>query len=139
MPTMDELSRWPREMVGKFFKWLDAIIQSHPLLMDPNAQERHHLLVKQFARYFKECGIPIDEFQIIMRAADHRLKPDGLHTGKGRGGDWNAEWDKFIKDWPDSDNSPKHQERIHDKLEEMKKRYRIDEKTILSPGKSRSW
>jgi hypothetical protein len=73
-----------------------------------------------------------------------RLKAEGegrggLHTGKGRGGDWNTEWKEFIRQWPDPDNSPEHQERIENKLKDMKKRYRIDEKTILSPGKSKSW
>jgi hypothetical protein len=138
MPTMDELSRWPREMVGQFFKWLDTLLQNNPLLINPNALERHHLLVKRFAQYFMDCGLDVESFVIIMRAADHRLKPDGLHTGKGRGGDWNSEWKEFIDQWPDPDNSKKHQGRIREKLKDMKKRYRIDEKKILSPGKPRS-
>jgi len=78
-----------------------------------------------------------------MTAAHHRLKgeegePGGVHTGKGRGGDWNSEWKKFIRQWPDPDNSKEHQGRIREKLEDMKKRYGIDEKTILSPKGPRS-
>jgi len=143
MPTPEELYRWPREMVRRFFRYIDTIIQNNPVLMDRNAPEEHHMLVKQFAQYFMECGLTLKEFTVIMTAAHHRLKgeegePGGVHTGKGRGGDWNSEWKKFIRQWPDPDNSKKHQGRIREKLEDMKKRYRIDEKAILSPKGSRS-
>ena len=91
LPTTEELSRWPREVVRGFFRWLDALLQNNPLLIDPNALERHHELPKKFIKYFMDCGLNIEEFVIIMRVADHRLKPDGLHTGKGRGGAWVSE------------------------------------------------
>jgi hypothetical protein len=140
MPTPEELSHWPGQMVRQLFQWIDALLQSSPLLMDPNALERHHQLVKKHAQYFMECGLSIEDYVVILKAGDHRLKgaegqPGGVHTGKGRGGDWNREWDEFIKQWPISDDSKKHKDRIRNKLEDMKKRYRIDEKAILSPGK----
>lgn len=42
---------------------------------------------------------------MIMRVSDHRLRAQGegrggVHTGEGRGGDWNCEWAKFIEDHP---------------------------------------
>jgi hypothetical protein len=77
-----------------------------------------------------ECGLTLDNYITIMTAAEHRLKgeegkPGGVHTGKGRGGDWNREWKEFIEEWPNPDNSKKHQDRIKEKLEDMKKRYGI--------------
>jgi hypothetical protein len=143
MPTREELSRWPRQMVRRIFQWIEAISQSNPVLMDRDALERHHQLVKKHAEYFMECGLSIEEYVVILKAGDHRLKgedgqPGGLHTGKGRGGDWNREWDEFVKEWPKPDDSREHKGRIRNKLEDMKKRYRIDEKAILSPGTSGS-
>ncbi len=134
LPTTDELSRWPKEMVRQFFRWLDTLLQNNPLLIDPNSLEGHHSLPRKFVNYFLDCGLRIDDFIMIMRLADHRLKPDGLHTGKGRGGDWIREWDEFIDKYP-ADDSPEHQERIKNRLDEMVKQYGIDKKILLSPTK----
>ncbi len=124
LPTTDELSRWPREMAQEFFRWIDALLQNNPLIIDRNALERHHGLPREFVRYFLHSGLKIEDFLSIMRAADHRLKPDGVHTGKGRGGDWNSEWNEFIEDNP-PENSKAHQDRVKQKLEQMKKKYGI--------------
>jgi Predicted lipoprotein of unknown function (DUF2380) len=132
LPTTEELSRLPREMVREFFRRLDTLLQNNPLIIDPNALERHHGLSKEFINYFLDCGLNIEEFIIIMRAADHRLKPDGLHTGKGRRGDWNEEWRQFIKQYS-AKNTPEHRERVRNKFNEMINKYGIDEKAILSP------
>jgi hypothetical protein len=118
LPTTEELSRMPKELARQFFQWLDTILQNNPLLIDPNSLERHHGLPKAFINYFLDCGLKIEEFIMIMRAADHRLKPDGWHTGEGRGGDWNREWEDFIKQYP-AMNTPEHQERVRDKLKQM--------------------
>ncbi|HMK36131.1 MAG TPA: DUF2380 domain-containing protein [Desulfomonilaceae bacterium] len=141
MPTMDELSRWPREMVGQFFKWLDTILRNNPLLIDPNALEGHHGLPLAFITYFMDCGMEVDEFIMIMRASDHRLKdgPEGrggVHTGKGRGGAWNREWREFIRDHP-RENSKERQEQIRDKHNEMVKTFGLEGKYILSPKRPR--
>ena len=39
---------------------------------------------------------------MLLTAAEHLLKPDGMHTGEGegRGGRWNNEWKKFMADNP---------------------------------------
>jgi hypothetical protein len=141
MPTMDELSRWPREMVGQFFKWLDTILQNNPLIIDPNALERHHGLSKEFIGYFLDCGMELDEFIMIMRASDHRLKAEGggrggVHTGKGRGGDWNTEWREFIEDHP-PENSEERKEQIRDQFNKMVKKFGLEGKYILSPKRPR--
>jgi Predicted lipoprotein of unknown function (DUF2380) len=133
MPTLEEISRLPRELIREFFRRLDAILQNNPLLMDLNALEGHHGLPRKFVNYFLDCGLRIDDFMIIMRLADHRLKPDGLHTGKGKGGDWNRDWEEFIDKHP-PENTREHQERIKNKLNEMVKKYGIDKKSVLSPS-----
>ena len=134
LPTTEELSRWPKEMVRQFFRMLDGLLQNNPLIIDPNALERHHGLPKNFVDYFLDCGLEIEDFIIIMRAADHRLKPGGLHTGKGRGRDWNTEWDQFIEHNPLT-YTLKDKERVTKQLDEMVKKYGIDKKIFLSPSK----
>jgi hypothetical protein len=138
LPTTDELSRWPRDLARQFFRILDATLQNNPLVIDPNALEGHHGLPKDFIKYFLDCGINIEEFVIIMRVADHRLKPKGVHTGKGRGGDWNREWEDFIEQHP-PENSKERQSQISDKLKEMIEKYGIDKKAILLPEKAKRW
>jgi len=55
-----------------------------------------------------------------------------VHTGEGRGGDWNREWREFIEDHP-PENTPEHKERVKQKLDEMVVKYGIDKKAILLP------
>jgi len=86
---------------------------------------------RHFIKYFLDCGLEIKEFMMIMRAADHRLKPDGWHTGKGKGGDWLREWDDFIEDHP-PENTEKRQTQIKNKLKEMLEKRGVDLETILS-------
>jgi len=136
LPTTWELVRWPKEMAKAFFRWLDAMLRNNPMLIDPNQLQRHHGLPIEFIKYFLDCGMEIEEFIIIMRLADHRLKPDGLHTGQGRGGKWNTEWREFINDNP-PENSRKQQDKIKNKLEKMKKKYGINEKALLPPAPPR--
>ncbi len=141
LPTTDELFRLPKEMVKKFYDSLDRLLQNNPLLIDPNAFEGHHGLPKKFINYFLDCGMELDEFIMIMRAADHRLKAEsegrgGVHTGKGRGGDWNTEWEKFIDRHPAEDSEERRDE-IRDKFNEMVKTFGLEGKHILSPKKNR--
>ncbi len=124
LPTLEEISRLPKQIARDVLSCVDTYSQSNPLLIDPNAMERHHGFPKKLLEYFLDSGVNIEKFIIIMRAADHRLKPDGLHTGKRRGGDWNTEWDEFIKTNPPQ-NTEAHREKIQEKLEEMKKKYGI--------------
>jgi|GEM_PF-1621325 len=132
LPTTEEISRLSRELQRQFWGWLDALLQNNPLLMDPNALERHHGLPKEFVKYFLDCGLTIKEYLIILRLADHRLKPGGVHTGEGRGGDWNREWRQFIHKYP-AKNTREHQDRVKKKLDEMAVKYGIDKKAILLP------
>jgi hypothetical protein len=132
LPTLEDIFRLPDSL---FWRWFDRMMQNNPLLIDPNALERHHQLPKKFVKYFKDCGIGIDAFIIIMRAADHRLKPEGLHTGEGKGGNWNSEWEEFIKANPVPEDTEKRKREIKDKLNEMIVKYGIDKNKILSSAK----
>jgi RHS repeat-associated protein len=60
--------------------------------------EGHHLLPQEFRQKFEEAGLDIDSDEYIREISkqDHRLKPDGLHTGTGRGGDYNQAWRDFF-------------------------------------------
>jgi hypothetical protein len=122
-PTLEEISKLPEKLVRELFRWLDAFYENNPLLIDPNALERHHQLPKEFINYFVDCGLNIEDFVIIITAAIHRLKSSkGLHTGEGRGGDWNTEWRQFIKENPLT-YTPEDKKRVEKKLKEMKKKY----------------
>ena len=73
--------------------------------------ERHHLLPKQFENYFKRADLEIEEYTVDLSRSDHRLKPDGLHTGPDN---WNSVWKKFIDDNPVPDK-----DRILQQLDKM--------------------
>jgi hypothetical protein len=118
-PTLEEFSQWPRAMVRAFFQWYDAFLANNPVLMDPDALERHHDFIRERIDYFIEAGLNIEEYTRILRAGEHRSKDEGgLHTGEGegRGGWWNNEWRKFIKDNPIADK-----DKIFRKRDEMEK------------------
>ncbi|MFZ5868246.1 MAG: DUF2380 domain-containing protein [Thermodesulfobacteriota bacterium] len=122
-PTLDELAQLPEELVRKLFRWFDAFYRNNLFIIDPNALERHHQLPKEFVDYFVDCGLNIEDFVVIITAARHRLKlGKGLHTGEGRGGDWNTEWRQFIEENPLT-YTPKDKKRVEKKLKEMKKKY----------------
>jgi hypothetical protein len=74
--------------------------QDNALLMDPNKIEIHHLLPEQLLGYFAKYGIDINdpEFLLPMTAGDHRLKPDGVHTGP-----WLDSWNGQMSQWLDGD------------------------------------
>jgi len=120
LPTTAEFLRWPAEMARRYIRSLNTFLQRYPFLIDPNAPERHHGLPKQWEKHFKDAGINIEEFIIVMTVAKHRLKPDGLHTGKGRGGDWNTRWKKFFSDNKPT-NTPEFQRKVRKEYEKMKK------------------
>jgi len=56
--------------------------------------EKHHLLPVQFKKFFERAGLDIEKYTIYITQADHRLAPNGLHTGSNN---WNKVWDDFIK------------------------------------------
>lgn len=119
LPTAGELFRLPEEMARRYIRGLKALLQKYPFLIDPDALERHHGLPKQWQKHFKAAGIDIEEFVIVMTVAKHRLKPHGLHTGKGRGGDWNTRWKKFFRE-NDPENTPEFRSKIIEEYEKMK-------------------
>jgi hypothetical protein len=134
LPTTQELYRWPNQMAREFFRWLDAVLQDNPLLTDPNSLEGHHNLPKEFVKYFLDCGLKVKDFMMIIKAGQHRLLPDGWHTGEGRGGEWNREWRQFIKYHP-PENSEERQDQIVDQLEKMLRKRGVDPERVLPPRK----
>lgn len=65
---------------------------------DPSSVvERHHLLPKQFEPYFKRAGLDVEDYTMDLPKSDHRLKPDGLHTGPNN---WNKQWGEFFDEYP---------------------------------------
>jgi hypothetical protein len=67
-----------------------------------NAIEQHHLLPNQFAQQFADAGLNPENFKIPLTAAQHRLLPDGIHTGPS-GESWNGVWKSFLKSNPSAD------------------------------------
>jgi hypothetical protein len=132
LPTTQELYRWPSQMANEFFRWLDAILQNNALLVDPNALEGHHNLPKEFIKYFLDCGLKVKDFMMIIKAGQHRLLPDGWHTGKGPGGEWNGEWREFKKTHP-PENSERRRTQIRNQLRGMLERRGVDPDTVLPP------
>ena len=82
------------------------------------ATEIHHMLPRQFDTFFKRVGLDIENYTISMPKADHRLKPDGVHTGTDN---WNSQWKDFFDN---TVNATKEQ--ILTKLDDMKKFFKID-------------
>jgi len=120
-PSVDEALRLPNDVVRSFIQWLDSALNNNILIIDPNSLEKHHGLPKAFVKYFKDAGLKIADYIIILTAAQHRLKPGGVHTGEGRGGDWNTEWENYIKR-----NRVPDRDKIERKLGRMKKKYGIE-------------
>ena len=58
--------------------------------------EHHHLLPREFQKYFEAAGLDIDspEFIIELPRDAHRLRPNGLHTGPEN---WNKLWKEFFQ------------------------------------------
>ena len=82
------------------------------------AKELHHLLPRQFESFFKKVNLDIEDYKISLDKADHRLKPDGLHTGSDS---WNKQWKTFFEETVDATK-----EQILKKLDDMKKTFKID-------------
>lgn len=61
--------------------------------------EEHHLLpqAKEFTEFFRRADLNIEDYTIYLQKAEHRLKPDGIHTGTEN---WNKVWKQFKNDNP---------------------------------------
>jgi hypothetical protein len=55
--------------------------------------ERHHNLPTEHQPYFKSAQLDPERFTTYVPTMNHRLKPDGLHTGENH---WNKQWTDFI-------------------------------------------
>jgi len=131
-PTVDDFFRLPTALARELFRSIETWFQNQPFLIDPNAWERHHRLVKQYAEYFRDCGFEVDDYIRMLRVIDHRLKESGLHAGEGRGGDYNRDWEKFVRQYP-AEDSEVHRARVLEHLDDLEKKYGVDKKGYLLP------
>jgi len=78
----------------------------------------HRLIVQAVGR-LADAGLRIDddEFIIYLSRSDHRLKPNGLHTGPNN---WNKRWGDFFKG---HGNTPPDAKEIMRFLEELKREF----------------
>ncbi|HEX2652930.1 MAG TPA: DUF2380 domain-containing protein [Xanthobacteraceae bacterium] len=61
--------------------------------------ERHHLLPRRFESNFARCNLNIENYTNYLWRPDHRLLPNGLHTGPNN---WNAQWRVFFDKYPNA-------------------------------------
>jgi hypothetical protein len=74
--------------------------------------ERHHALPQDFnGEHFTPAGLDIEDYVIFMPRADHRLRPNGIHTGPRH---WNKRWNEFF-----DRNQRASAEQIHDFLNQL--------------------
>jgi hypothetical protein len=64
--------------------------------------EKHHLLPRQFEAQFKRAGLDIEDYTVDLPRGQHRLLPDGIHTGPDN---WNAQWARFFNANPNASQS----------------------------------
>ena len=57
--------------------------------------EVHHTLPRQFSTWFNDAGIDIEDYKTYLPRDQHRLLPNGLHTGSEN---WNAQWRRFFEE-----------------------------------------
>lgn len=74
----------------------------------------HHRLPVQFKDFFERAGLDIEKYTERIRASEHNLRPDGIHTISG--GAYNKRWDEFIKQYPNA-----KKEEILDHLDELER------------------
>ena len=63
--------------------------------------EDHQLLPNQFAQRFRKAGLEPEDLKIHLAKARHRLKPDGIDTGRFEES-WNGQWEKFFEQKPNA-------------------------------------
>jgi hypothetical protein len=61
--------------------------------------ENHHNFSTKFKEDFLHEGIDPELYRMYVDKSEHRLKPDGLHTGSDN---WNAVWERYILDHPNA-------------------------------------
>ena len=94
----------------------------------------HHLLPQsnEFRKYFEDAGLDVDDYTMELTPDVHRLLPNGIHTGTGRGGDWNNTWREFFRDNPNASR-----EQILNQMDKMIDEFHLDPsspKEILDEG-----
>jgi hypothetical protein len=80
------------------------------------ALENHHQLPEEFLNEFRRAGLDIENYVIQLAKAAHRLRPDGLHTGRGVE-NWNGAWREFFE----RATTPPTKQEILDQLSKLRK------------------
>jgi len=104
-----------REVVGTTLKNANSVNSAR---IGSTAVEEHHLLPRQFKAQFDRAGLDVERFTINLSKAEHRLKPDGLHTGSDN---WNANWKEFFQLNPTA-----NRQQILQQLVSMKNKFGIN-------------
>ena len=88
--------------------------------IDPSSIETHHMLPQNetMKSFFEKRGLDVEDFTKDMTAAEHRLKPNGLHTKDG--GDWNGVWENWMGKNPNATRA-----QVLRQLQKMKKDFKI--------------
>ncbi len=82
-------------------------------------------VVRNLCKTLEEHGLTIAQFLVPMTAGDHRLKPDGIHTGPWLDS-WNGQWDQWEKRDPLKGLTPEEKKaKIREKLKEMIKKFPV--------------
>jgi hypothetical protein len=81
-------------------------------------KENHHQLPTQFKDKFERVGLKTKDYVIKLNKNDHRLKPNGLHTGSEN---WNKQWGQFFE----NNQNPTKQE-ILEQLSKMRKAFGLE-------------
>jgi hypothetical protein len=129
---LNRLSQLQTTLVNQLLLFVQQMQQMQQLTVDPNSIETHHLLPEQFKTFFEGAGFNINDPQFLlpMTAGDHRLKPDGIHTGPFEDS-YNGMWKDWILNNP-MDGYPQEakKEAIEQQLKVMKQQFEILKKYL---------
>jgi RHS repeat-associated protein len=95
--------------------------QTEQLLLNPGPtiqQAKHHIFPQAFRSWFSQNGIDnIDDYTIKISKTLHTQ----LHSGSGRGGVWNSEWNSFKSLYPNASET-----QIFKHAEDLLQKYHLE-------------
>ncbi|HEX8823357.1 MAG TPA: TIGR02269 family lipoprotein [Archangium sp.] len=98
--------------------------RTHPLscMLPPEPLEKHHIFPQELAAWFKLKKIDIHAFTLRLPRSFHRW----LHSGSGRGGQWNETWRQFQRENPEA-----NKDRIWRFAFELMTRFGVNERPLV--------
>jgi hypothetical protein len=103
IPTFQDINRLNEEI---------ARVRGEQRLFD---LERHHALPREFVSEFEKAGIDMGDYIVYLQRHQHRLRPDGLHTGSDH---WNGQWHRFFQKYA-KPTPKKILEQLNDMLKQL--------------------